>query len=300
MFDDFGSYAPRLPDLRVRSIPDQEEFNVHKTALCTSEVFRDMFACCDQEYSFVNAHDGIQDVNQVLELDESASTLRLLLRLLHFPPPPPPLSLSARETRRMGKPVSLYEGALIPFPLLTDMVRLADKYGLSEPLRRAIYAHLFANASIHPLEVYAYATRNNLDDVAAEASAYLLHPPLSTYSEDQIALIPSVSAYHDLVRLHSYRTKQLKSILLREDIFPFGYGACVAHQENTTRAWNDSRMLLATQLDAATDLVAEMSVLLTQFDSCTTCYKACLAAIEMLGYKCNRIPRTIDYLPPAT
>ncbi|KAF8140033.1 hypothetical protein EV363DRAFT_1392956 [Boletus edulis] len=285
MFDDFGSYAPRLPDLRVRSIPDQEEFNVHKSALCTSEVFRDMFACCDHEYSFVNPHDGIQDVNEVLELDESASTLRLLLRLLHFPPPPPPLSLSARETRRMGKP---------------DMVRLADKYGLSEPLRRAIYAHLFANAAIHPLEVYAYATRNHLDDVAAEASAYLLHPPLSTYSEDQIALIPSVSAYHDLVRLHSHRTTQLKSILLREDIFPFGYGACVAHQESTTRAWNDSRMLLATQLEAATDLVAEMNVLLTQFDSCNTCYKACLGGHRDAwgNYKCNRIPRTIDYLPP--
>jgi len=57
-------------------------------------------------------------------------------------------------------------------------------------------------------------------------------------------------------------------------------------------------MLFATQLEAATDIVAEMSVLLKQFDACKTCYKACSAAIEMLGYKCNRIPRTIDYLPP--
>lgn len=258
-----------------------------------------MFLCCDQEYSFVNTHE-VQDISEILELDESASTLRLLLRLLYFPPPPPSLSPSARQTRRMGNPASLYQGALIPFPLLPDMLRLADKYDLSEPLRRTLHSHLFANASIHPLEVYAFATKNRIDDVAAEASAYLLHPPLSAYSKDRIALIPSVSAYHDLVRLHNYRIQQLKTVLLREDIFPFGYGVCVAHRENTTRAWNDSRMLLTTRLEAgmmsggyqaeeiahsqpATDLVAEMSVLLNQFDSCKTCHKACSAAIGMLG-----------------
>ncbi|KAH0838502.1 hypothetical protein J3R83DRAFT_6819 [Lanmaoa asiatica] len=262
-----------------------------------------MFLCCDHEYSFVDTHE-VQDITGVLELNESASTLRLLLRLLHFPPIPPSLSPSARETRRMGKPVSLYQGALIPFPLLPDMLRLADKYDLSEPLRHALHSQLFANASVHPLDVYAFATRNRLGDVAAEASAYLLHPPLSTYSKDRIALIPSVSAYHDLVRLHSYRIQQLKVTLLREDIFPFGYGVCVAHQENTTLAWNDSRILLATRLEAgrvsgdgyqveeiahsrlATDVVAEMSVLLKQFDLCKTCHKACSAAIEMLGVKC--------------
>lgn len=203
-----------------------------------------MFSCCDQEHDL-----AAQDASQVL-LDESAATLRLLLGLLHYPPPPPSLSPSARQTRRMGKPVSLYDGALIPFPLLPDMLRLADKYELSEPLRRTFHSHLFANASIHPLEVYSFATRNSLNDVAAEASAYLLHPPLSTYSESQIALIPSVSAYHDLVRLHSYRIQQLKMALLREDIFPFGYGVCVAHREDAMLAWNDARLSLATQLEA--------------------------------------------------
>ena len=200
--------------------------------------------CCDKEHSTVVTGD------QLVELDEPAVTLRLLLRLLNYPPPPPSLSPSAPQARRMGKPVSLYQGALIPFPLLPDMLRLADKYDLSDPLRRSLHSHLFANASVLPLEVYAFATRNGLGDVAAEASAYLLHPPLSTYSKDEIALIPSVSAYHDLVRLHSYRIQQLKAVLLREDIFPFGYGVCGAHRESTTRAWNDARMMLATQLEA--------------------------------------------------
>ncbi|KAG9314570.1 hypothetical protein JVU11DRAFT_5372 [Chiua virens] len=289
MFDDL---ALQSPDFRVRSIPDQEEFSVHKSALRTSEVFcsacvycfpkGDMFMCCDQEYSFVDT-----DITEVLELDESAAMLRVLLKLLHFPPPPPAFSPTARQMRRMGKAVSLYQGTdLIPLPLLPEMLRLADKYDLSEPLRRALHSHLFANAAIHPLQVYAYATTNRLNDVAAEASAYLLHPSICTYSKEKIALIPSVAAYHDLVRLHGYRIQQLKGILLQEDIFPFGYGMCVAHQESTTRAWHDSRTLLATRLEAATDLAAEMSALLKQFELCKTCHKACSAAIEMLQVKC--------------
>ena len=40
MFDRFEFYPPQTPDFRVRSIPDQEEFDVHMSALQTSEVFR--------------------------------------------------------------------------------------------------------------------------------------------------------------------------------------------------------------------------------------------------------------------
>ncbi|KAF9229556.1 hypothetical protein BS17DRAFT_689447 [Gyrodon lividus] len=183
----------------------------------------------------------------------------------------------------MGKPVSPYYGFFIPYPLLPDMLRLVDKYDLSAPLRRSLHSHLFANACISPLKVYTFATANCLDDIAAEASAYLLHPPLSTYSKDQIATIPSVTAYHALVRLHGYRVDKLKGILLSEDIFPFGYGACSTHQKDTTRTWNERRIFLATQIEAATDLAAEMRVLLQQLESCKICHRACTAAIEMLG-----------------
>ena len=46
MFDDFEFCVPQSPDFRVRSIPDQEEFNVHKGALRTSEVFRSFLESC--------------------------------------------------------------------------------------------------------------------------------------------------------------------------------------------------------------------------------------------------------------
>ncbi|KAF8845308.1 hypothetical protein BDN67DRAFT_961613, partial [Paxillus ammoniavirescens] len=239
-------FCGQKADLRVKSLLDHEEFGVERSALQTSEVFRDMFLCCDSQTCDV----ANRDVPEILELDESAATLRMLLELLHFPPPPPLLRLSASQTRRMGKPTSPYDGSLVPYPLLPDMLRLVDKYDLSEPLRRSLHSHLFANACIHPLKVYAFATTNGLDDVAAEASAYLLHPPLSTYTKDQIAILPSATAYHALVRLHSYRVNRLKEILLSEDIFPFGYGACLTHQGDTTRIWNERRLLLATQIEA--------------------------------------------------
>ncbi|KIK98501.1 hypothetical protein PAXRUDRAFT_823795 [Paxillus rubicundulus Ve08.2h10] len=237
-----------------------------------------MFLCCDTQACDV----ANRDVPEVLELDESAATLRMLIELLHLPPPPPSLRLSAPQTRRTGQPTSPYCGSHVPYPLLPDMLRLVDKYDLSEPLRRSLHSHLRANACIHPMSVYAFATTHGLDDFAAEASAYLLHPPLSTYTKNQIATLPAATAYHALVRLHSYRVNRLKEILLSEDIFPFGYGACPTHQGDTTRIWNERRLLLATQIEAATDLAEEMRVLLQQFMSCKTCEKACRAAVAML------------------
>ncbi|KAH7883810.1 hypothetical protein F5I97DRAFT_1596380 [Phlebopus sp. FC_14] len=279
------------PDFWVQSLPDHVKFGVRRSALETSDTFRDMFSYCDQGFMLV-----ARGSTDALELDEPTESLQTLLYLLHSPPAPPSLSLTAHERRRRGSPVSKYGGSIIPYPLLPEMLRLADKYVLSDPLTRSLHSHLLANASISPLKVYSFALANRFQDVVAEASAYLLHPPLSSYSREEIASIPSAAAYHDLVRLHAFRIKHLKRIVLNEDVFPFGYGVCPTHQKSTTRMWNGRRMYLATQVEAATDLAAEMSVLLQQVASCQTCYRACKAAIEMLEYKCQRIARTIDCL----
>lgn len=285
------------PDFRVKSIPDQVEFVVQRCALENSEVFRDMFALCDRKRSTDDDGD-----KSCVELDEPAEILRTLLKLLSHPPAPPLLSPLAYEFGSLHEswirlPFSQrYDhDSVIPLPVLPGMIRLADKYCLSEPLVRSLRTHLLANAFLHPLKVYGFATAHGFDDIAVEASAYLLHPPLASYSRKDISVIPTVAAYHDLVQLHANRVNSLRTILLSEDVFPFGYGACDAHRDETVRAWNERRAHLAPKIEAASDLASEMKVLLDQFSSCRTCSKACIAATEMLAYKCRRVARTIKH-----
>ncbi|KAL4068267.1 hypothetical protein V8B97DRAFT_885283 [Scleroderma yunnanense] len=285
------------PDFLVKSILDQFEFPVQRCVLERSEVFKDMFALCDQGPN----SDG-DKLGHYVELNEPAETLRTLLELLSHPPPPPlllssPAYDSAHECWIKSPFSQRYDhDSVIPFPILPGMIQLADKYCLSEPLIRSLRTHLFANAFLHPLKVYGFATANGFDDIAVEASAYLLHPPLAVYTREEISIIPTVVAYHDLVRLHAHRIDSLRTILLSEDIFPFGYGACDAHRDDTARAWNERRIQLAPKIEAASDLASEMRALLGRFLSCQTCSKACIAATEMLEYKCRRVARTIRHL----
>lgn len=288
-------------DFVVKSIPDKIEFKVQQCDLEKSEIFRDMFAVCNQGSASPHGVKTLADSCYV-ELDEPAQALKTLLALLRQPPPPPLLSLpnsvSAQECWVKLPFSQRYEhDSVIPFPLLPGMIRLSDKYGLSDPLVRSLRSHLVANAFLHPLKVYGFATANRFEDVAVEASTYLLHPPLASYSREDISVIPTVTAYHDLVQLHAHRIKRLQEILLSEEIFPFGYGLCTLHCDETARMWNERRVQLVPRIEAASDIAAEMRTLMDQFSSCQACRKACIAATEMLEYKCRRIARTIGYLP---
>lgn len=46
-----------------------------------------------------------------------------------------------------------------------------------------------------------------------------------------------------------------------------------------------------------TDVAGEMESLVYIFQSCATCCKAFKAAVDMLAYKCRRVPRRLDQLP---
>jgi len=263
------------PDFRVKSIPDQIEFTVQRCTLENSEVFSlfsvcgdcasgltvstgDMFALCDRKRS-------TDDDMGCVELDEPAEVLRTLLKLLSHPPAPPLLSLRAYDSPHefwIKLPFSRrYDhDSVIPLPVLPGMIRLADKYCLSEPLVRSLRTHLLANAFLHPLRVYGFATANGFDDIAVQASAYLLHPPLASYSREDVSVIPTVAAYHDLVQLHARRIDSLRTILLSEDVFPFGYGACDVHRDETVRAWNERRTQLAPKIEAGQPDTVELTV----------------------------------------
>jgi len=219
-----------------------------------------MFACCDHGFELVNDSDedkpGFQQA--VLDLDETGHALAMLLRLIQHPPAPPPVEIS-EGTRPQFK---LDADSVIPFPILPLMLSLADKYGVSETVIRSLHLHMQCNAARHPLPIYAYATRHDLPIIAAEASAHLLHPPLSTYTKDEIQIIPSVTAYHDLLRLHEYRKSRLREILLKEDLFPYGYGSCTTHRQWATQLWEQKRMHLAAHIEAG---MKKMSASQTHF-----------------------------------
>lgn len=257
----------------VRSLRDGTEFQVTRHAIKTCEVFSmsksishgilefnliylkgNMFACCDHD----NDKSGPQEA--VLDLDETEHVLATLFRLIQQPPDPPPTVNSDGTRPRFNFDTD----SIIPFPVLPSMLQLADKYGLPESITCSLHLHVQANASTNPLPVYAYATTHGLPKIAAEASAHLLHPPLSSYTKEDIQIIPTVTAYHELLRLHEYRKYRLRDILLNEDIFPHGYGACPVHKQWAIQLWEQKRVHLATQIEAGIEIMcASQSHLLT-------------------------------------
>ncbi|KAG2044264.1 hypothetical protein BDR03DRAFT_230826 [Suillus americanus] len=290
--DSSGPLVDALAMLHVRSLPDGTKFQVSRHAIETCEVFRNMFACCDHGFELVGDNErGPQEAN--LDLDETEHALATLFRLIQQPPNPPPMENSDGTRPRF----KLDAGSVIPFPVLPSMLHLADKYGLPEAITCSLHLHVQANASANPLPVYAYATAHNLPKIAADASAHLLHSPLSSYTKEDIQIIPTVTAYHELLRLHEYRKYKLRDILLNEDIFPHGYGTCPVHKQWATQLWEQKRVYLATQIEAATDIAGEMRDLADQLSPCPLCHKALTAAVDMLQYKCRRVARTVDYVP---
>ncbi|KAF8740650.1 hypothetical protein AX14_007786 [Amanita brunnescens Koide BX004] len=281
------------PDFTVHSVPDDVSFGVKRSALQNSQVFCDMFACCDQANISVDV-----DISQTLGLAEPTQVIIVLLRLLHDPPGPP---LEMPDDAPDFSSSRLYQkrydrSTVIPLPLITTTVfELLDKYILNSSIVDAVWLHVAAHAPTDPLQVYGFATLHGKEKIASWASQYVM--PLASYRADEIKVIPTVEAYHKLVRLEALRLKSLKTMLLSEDIFPHGYGKCSVHHDRATSLWDAQRKALAGRADIGTDVAAEMSMVLDEFLNCEQCHKAFNAAIGMLSYKSRRVPRRIDQLP---
>lgn len=201
-----------------------------------------MFDCCEEGST----------LDEILDLDEPADMLSILMCLLHTPPPPPEriLDSNAEKYPTTIKPKEYEPGSVIPFPLLPCMLKLADKYALLESLQKSLLAHLASHVSAYPLKVYGYATEHGLRPLAIEASEHLLHPPLSFYSPNDLKVIPVPEAWHELVLLHEVRIRGLRSILLAEEIFPHGYGACSSHKEQTPLLWKQRKNDIVLRIEA--------------------------------------------------
>lgn len=177
-----------------------------------------MFSCCEPDIATA-------DDDQVLDLHETTGVLGALLRLLHFPPALP-VSVPSSDDGNLGqfKMRVLHKkyipASVIPLPLLPLLFQLADKYALSDSVTSSLHAHLLAHAPTDGLAVYGFATLHGMDTVASEASQYLL--PMSSYRTDEVKAIPSVEAYHKVIRLQNLRVNALRDLILKEEIFPHG------------------------------------------------------------------------------
>ena len=211
-----------------------------------------MFSCCDAGFDIINT--TLDEETRTLELLENATILDALFYLLHSTPPPfvePPKEKSADEDI-----VHVREGTIpndtIPWPLIPSLFTLADKYALTPEITQVLKSHLAAYASVFPLKVYGCASDLGFHDIAAEASTYLLGPPLSTYSVEEIRIIPTAEAYHKLLLLHDFRIKRLTEVLRDEEVFPHGYGECtrLGHSHRTRSAWEAKKQAIYGQIEA--------------------------------------------------
>ncbi|KAG7099483.1 hypothetical protein E1B28_001330 [Marasmius oreades] len=261
-----SSYTCPEPDFLVRAVSDNQVFPAKKNVLSSnSDVFRDMFCCVDNS-------DG--DNENILDLHENATLTVALLSLVHQPPRLPVVLYTSDPVDGLLPKIVYDPSTVIPFPVLSSLFSLADKYALSETIAESLKAHLLAHAPTAPLQVYCLALSLELNDLASKATQYL--KPLAEYAQDEIKSIPSIN----------------------EDIFPHGYGSCSQHLDETTSRWQTTRISLAIEINHLTDVAGEMerALELSPIDRCTSCRKACIISIEMLRYKCRRVPKEISRL----
>ncbi|KAJ2928773.1 hypothetical protein H1R20_g8172, partial [Candolleomyces eurysporus] len=205
----WSNFQCENPDFHVRSVADDVTFGVSRPAMQRSEVFRDMFSVCEPG----NTSPG---PDAAVDLHEPADVLAILLRILHDPPQPP------EEVPSEDAYIKRYnEATVIPLPLLElVLLQLVDKYLLDESIVKTLQQHLLAHAPANGLRVYAFGVANEMPEVANIASQYVL--PMAQYTLKEAKCIPTVAAYHNIVRLQDFRVQALRDLLLKEEIFPHG------------------------------------------------------------------------------
>jgi hypothetical protein len=227
-----GTFECDNPDFQVRSLCEDVSFGVKRTAMQRSEVFRAYtFSCALRKggvaYNYTantgdmfsmptqNASPWTETPEEAVGLNESAESLSILLKILHDPPKPP-VEITTDPYERKWDP-----STVIPLPLLELVIlKLADKYILDEDIVKNLDNHLLAHASTHGLRVYGIALSHFRIDIANLASPHVL--PMARYTREEVKCLPTVEAYHDLVRFQDFRVNALRDLVLNEDIFPHG------------------------------------------------------------------------------
>lgn len=202
----------------------------------------DMFSTCDSTPV---------PATQTIEIYESSSIFGCLLRLLHEDLPIQNCKTYEEDSDSFETKITpVIPKSSVPLPLLPTLYELADKYAVTESIVNALHTHLASYKSASPLHVYALATKLGLEELMNETSVFLIHPPLSSYTAEEVSIIPSTGAYHKILLLQAHRQSHLKEILLGEDIFPHGYGECPNHKSATTAIWHQRRQEIVGRIES--------------------------------------------------
>ncbi|KAF8610793.1 hypothetical protein BDV93DRAFT_517890 [Ceratobasidium sp. AG-I] len=291
-----------LPDILVKSAQDHTLAGIpaHSKRLASgSHVFASMLEigslASTQELG--SLHTELRTV----EIKERHDLLVLLVNLLEAPPENPPPTVNNQGPSSAipleGEPPQ----SVLPWPLLTTLLDLADKYDLSENIVSILHTHLQSHAPSYPLQVYGLATRLELSEISSLASSFLLHPPMHQYSVSDVKAIPSSVAYHLLLVLQTHRLQNLKTIVEREPLFPHDYGVCSKHGVNAPRlVWETRRSSVLDHLHAGSSVAGMMGCddeIQKELKGCSDCCLGWERAVEMMRYKAGKVPREIAQLP---
>ncbi|OJT09632.1 hypothetical protein TRAPUB_13885 [Trametes pubescens] len=151
-----------------------------------------------------------------------------------------------------GVPCEQYKPTL---NVLITAVDAMPSYGLSPKAlvvpATSLYSLILAQAPIHPLHVYALASRHDLYELAKPVSSFLLSFSLDTLMGDFVSLIAPVYLKKIYV-LYSTRLDALKRLLyLPPHIHPSTPECDFAEQKKLARAWALATAYLAWEATAA-------------------------------------------------
>ncbi|KAJ1309657.1 hypothetical protein OPQ81_006424 [Rhizoctonia solani] len=290
-------------DILVQSTqsPAQEAIPAHSQRLAKgSHVFQSML-----ELGSPVAPNEMSSASEnqlpIVEVDERYEILALLVNLLERPPQLPPATVTSYAPSSAIPSVEDPPSSILPWPLVTTLLDVADKYDFSDDILALLHAHLRVHASSHPLPVYALASRLGLSAIASHASSFLLYPSMHQYSVSEIKLLPSATSYHLLLILQTRRLENLKEILDNEMLFPHDYGACSKHGTASAKSvWEARKAIVLNHVDASSSIADMMSCDGEIKQELKNCAKCCLGwerAVEMIRYKAGKVVREISQLP---
>ena len=174
----------------------------------------------------------------------------MLLKLLHDVPLQSGEGLKPESRDFRTKLLIKMPEHAIPFPVLKRLLVLSEKYILGARIVDVLHSHLLAYKSVYPLQVYGIAKSLGNESIAQKASVYLIHPPLHRYSPEDVKVIPTAEAYHEIFLLQHHRTTKLRELLMNEDLFPHGYGECLKHKNQANVLWENRKKNLVTRIES--------------------------------------------------